>query len=161
MGMHSDLVLSKSYGRPMYLQIMEQIKQRVAVGDWPRGEEIPSIRQLAVALSVSVITVKRAYLELEREGVGKEYPHFTLDNVNLELPTGSIMGFIGANGAGKSTTLRILMGLVHQDRGSVHVLGCEMPAQQAEAKRDMGFVSEDMRLYGAATLAWHMDFIRS
>ena len=69
MGMHSDLVLSKADGRPMYLQIMEQIKQRVAVGDWPRGEEIPSIRQLAVALSVSVITVKRAYLELEREGV--------------------------------------------------------------------------------------------
>ncbi|MFY9824634.1 MAG: GntR family transcriptional regulator [Thermoanaerobaculia bacterium] len=67
--MHSDLVLSKTDGRPMYLQIMEQIKQRVAVGDWPRGEEIPSIRQLAVALSVSVITVKRAYLELEREGV--------------------------------------------------------------------------------------------
>jgi GntR family transcriptional regulator len=67
--MHSDLVLSKADGRPMYLQIMEQIKQRVAVGDWPRGEEIPSIRQLAVALSVSVITVKRAYLELEREGV--------------------------------------------------------------------------------------------
>ena len=53
----------------MYLQIMEQIKQRVAVGDWARGEEIPSIRQLAVALRVSVITIKRAYLELEREGV--------------------------------------------------------------------------------------------
>jgi DNA-binding transcriptional regulator YhcF (GntR family) len=69
MGMHSALVLSKSDGRPMYLQIMEQIKQRVAVGDWPRGEEIPSIRQLAMALNISVITVKRAYLELEREGV--------------------------------------------------------------------------------------------
>ena len=67
--MHSELVISKSDGRPMYLQIMEQIKQRVAVGDWPRGEEIPSIRQLAVSLRVSVITVKRAYLELEREGV--------------------------------------------------------------------------------------------
>ncbi len=53
----------------MYLQILEQIKQRVAVGDWARGEEIPSIRQLAVALRVSVITIKRAYLELEREGV--------------------------------------------------------------------------------------------
>jgi ABC-2 type transport system ATP-binding protein len=100
-------------------------------------------------------------LAVQFEGVGKDYPHFTLDDVNLELPTGSIMGFIGANGAGKSTTLRILMGLVHQDRGAVHVLGCEMPAQQAVAKRDMGFVSEDMRLYGAATLAWHMDFIRS
>lgn len=69
MGMHSDLVISQTDGRPMYLQIMEQIKQRVAVGDWPPGTEIPSIRQLAVGLRVSVITVKRAYLELEREGV--------------------------------------------------------------------------------------------
>jgi len=68
--MHSDdLLISKSDGRPMYLQIMEQIKHRVAVGDWARGGEIPSIRQLAIALRVSVITVKRAYLELEREGV--------------------------------------------------------------------------------------------
>jgi len=41
----------------------------VAVGDWAPGDEIPSIRQLAVALRVSVITIKRAYLELEREGV--------------------------------------------------------------------------------------------
>lgn len=53
----------------MYLQIMEQVKQRVAVGDWEEGQSIPSIRQLAVDLEVSVITVKRAYLELEREGV--------------------------------------------------------------------------------------------
>jgi GntR family transcriptional regulator len=67
--MHSDIVISQSDGRPMYLQIMEQVKQRVAVGEWAPGVEIPSIRQLAVALRVSVITVKRAYLELEREGV--------------------------------------------------------------------------------------------
>jgi GntR family transcriptional regulator len=67
--MHSDLIISQSDGRPLYLQIMEQIRQRVAVGEWAPGEEIPSIRQLAVALRVSVITVKRAYLELEREGV--------------------------------------------------------------------------------------------
>ena len=53
----------------MYLQIMEQVKQRIAVGDWGPGQEMPSIRQLAVALRVSLITVKRAYLELEREGV--------------------------------------------------------------------------------------------
>ncbi len=53
----------------MYLQIIEQIRERVAVGDWRRGAEIPSIRQLAVALRVSVITIKRAYFELEREGV--------------------------------------------------------------------------------------------
>src|SRR5450432_3176976 len=99
-------------------------------------------------------------LAVHVEGVGKTYPHFTLDDIDLELPTGTIMGLIGANGAGKSTTIRILMGLVHQDRGLVHVLGREMPREQAAAKRDIGFVSEDMRLYGTATLAWHMNFVR-
>jgi GntR family transcriptional regulator len=69
MGMHSEFVISQTDGRPMYLQIMEQIKQRISVGDWQTGHEIPSIRQLAANLHVSVITVKRAYLELEREGV--------------------------------------------------------------------------------------------
>ena len=100
-------------------------------------------------------------LSVHFEEVSKTYPHFTLDRIDLELPAGTIMGFIGANGAGKSTTIRILMGLVRQDRGTVHVLGHAMPAEQAAAKRDIGFVSEDMRLYGPATLAWHMEFIRS
>ena len=99
-------------------------------------------------------------LSVHFDGVGKRYPNFSLENIHLELPTGSIMGFIGANGAGKSTTIRILMGLVHQDEGSVRVLGHSMPAEQAAAKLDFGFVSEDMRLYGQATLAWHMDFLR-
>ena len=67
--MNSLFIISQSDGRPMYLQIMEQVRQRVAVGDWKPGETIPSIRALAVELQVSVITVKRAYLELEREGV--------------------------------------------------------------------------------------------
>lgn len=62
-------VISQTDKRPMYLQIMEQMKQRIAVGDWPAGQAIPSIRQLAADIGVSVITVKRAYLELEREGV--------------------------------------------------------------------------------------------
>lgn len=53
----------------MYFQIMDQIKRHIAVGDWTEGQPIPSIRQLAADLQVSVITVKRAYLELEREGV--------------------------------------------------------------------------------------------
>jgi ABC-2 type transport system ATP-binding protein len=98
---------------------------------------------------------------VEFSGVTKRYKYFTLDQVDLKLPTGYIMGFVGANGAGKSTTLRILMGLVHQDAGCVQVLGHTMPEDQAAAKREIGFVSEDMRLYGAATLEWHMRFVRS
>jgi ABC-2 type transport system ATP-binding protein len=98
---------------------------------------------------------------VEFSGVTKRYKHFTLDRIDLKLPTGCIMGFVGANGAGKSTTLRILMGLVHQDTGSVRALGYAMPHQQAPAKLEAGFVSEDMRLYGAPTLDWHMNFMRS
>jgi GntR family transcriptional regulator len=67
--MHSDLTISHADPRPMYLQIMEQIRQRIALGDWPAGHELPSIRTLAVDTQVSVITVKRAYLELEHEGL--------------------------------------------------------------------------------------------
>jgi GntR family transcriptional regulator len=67
--MDGPFTISQTDKRPMYFQIMDQIKQRIAVGDWAEGQAIPSIRQLAVDLQVSVITVKRAYLELEREGV--------------------------------------------------------------------------------------------
>jgi GntR family transcriptional regulator len=67
--MQNAFVISQSDKRPIYLQIIEQIKRRIAVGDWTEGHALPSIRQLAVDLQISVITVKRAYLELEREGV--------------------------------------------------------------------------------------------
>lgn len=69
MEQHSWINVSVSDPRPLYLQIMEQIKRRVAVGDLPTGTELPSIRQLAADLNISVITIKRAYMELEREGV--------------------------------------------------------------------------------------------
>ncbi|MGH8151025.1 MAG: ABC transporter ATP-binding protein [Steroidobacteraceae bacterium] len=96
---------------------------------------------------------------LELDGVDKSYPHFALRDIRMRLGPGQIMGFIGPNGAGKSTTLRILMGFVRQDRGEVRALGYAIPAEQAAAKRDIGFVSEDMRLYGGATLGWHMRFV--
>jgi GntR family transcriptional regulator len=67
--MHSYVTISQADRRPMYLQIIEQIRRRIAVGDWKAGDELPSIRALAISTQVSVITVKRAYLELEREGV--------------------------------------------------------------------------------------------
>jgi len=98
---------------------------------------------------------------IRMEGVRKKYRYFALDNIALELQPGQIMGLIGPNGAGKSTTIRILMGLVHQDQGDVRVLGYRMPAEEIAAKWEIGFASEDMRLYGAMTLRWHMDFIRS
>lgn len=98
---------------------------------------------------------------IELNGVCKSYRFFELQDIALRLQRGTIMGLIGPNGAGKSTTIRILMGLVHQDRGEVRVLGHRMPEEQVTAKWDIGFASEDMRLYESRTLGWHIDFMQS
>jgi ABC-2 type transport system ATP-binding protein len=100
-------------------------------------------------------------LAIQVQGVDKAYRFFELRNLNLALEPGQILGFVGPNGAGKSTTIRILMALVRQDRGEVRVLGRSMPREQAVAKRDIGYMSEDMRLYGMKTLGWHMKFVAS
>ena len=65
----AELFLSDTDPRPMYRQIVDEITARVMSGDWPAGMLIPSIRELAAANGVSVITVKRAYLELEQAGL--------------------------------------------------------------------------------------------
>lgn len=100
-------------------------------------------------------------LAIECKGISKHYPHFTLQDVDLSFEQGTVMGLVGPNGAGKSTILRIVMGLVTPDSGSVNVLGYAMPKEQLAAKRNIGFVAEDMRLYETETIGFHMDFIKS
>jgi ABC-2 type transport system ATP-binding protein len=97
----------------------------------------------------------------ELRGVSKRYRYFALENLSLRLEPGQILGFVGPNGAGKSTTIRILMGLIAPDSGEVELLGQPMPRGQALAKHDVGYVSEEMGLFGGATLSWHLDFVRS
>lgn len=85
--MTNELFLSQNDSRPMYLQIMAQIKQKVRAGDWPAGHPLPSIRELSAATKVSVITVKRAYTELETEGVIVTQPgrgSFVTDAVDVQ-----------------------------------------------------------------------------
>ena len=95
----------------------------------------------------------------EMRNVARSYSHFEYGEVSLAMPNGCIMGLIGPNGAGKSTTIRILMGLIGYDSGSVAVLGNRAPEGQVAAKREIGYVSEDMSLYPSQTLSWHMQFL--
>jgi GntR family transcriptional regulator len=82
----AELFLSTADGTPMYQQIVDQITAKVMAGDWAPGQALPSIRELASASQVSVITVKRAYAELELAGIivtrqGKG--SFVADSANL------------------------------------------------------------------------------
>lgn len=62
------IILSNASGKPIYEQIAEQIKASIITGELEAGQQMPSIRTLAKDLRVSVITTKRAYEELERDG---------------------------------------------------------------------------------------------
>ncbi len=94
-------------------------------------------------------------------GIRKEYRGFALRDIDLKLPTGQVMGLVGVNGAGKSTIFRILMGQIEPDGGQAVVCGYRMPQEQVAAKREIGYASEDMRLYKGKSLRWHMELVRS
>ena len=76
---------------------------------------------------------------VEVRGLGKRYPAFTLEDVSFAVGAGSITGFIGRNGAGKSTTLKCLEGSVHPDAGSVTYFGQPFAGHEEQAKRLIGF----------------------
>jgi ABC-2 type transport system ATP-binding protein len=107
------------------------------------------------------MTIESSAQAFALRGVGKSFRYFKLEGLNLSLPLGQIMGLVGPNGAGKSTTIRLLMGLLAPEAGSIEVMGHAVPARVAEAKREVAFVADDMRLFGGATLAWHMQFMAS
>jgi ABC-2 type transport system ATP-binding protein len=62
---------------------------------------------------------------IEIRDLNKKYPGFLLDNINLSLPTGSIMGLVGENGAGKSTIIKLIMNAISRDSGQINVLGVD------------------------------------
>lgn len=72
--MAMDIIISNAGGAPIYEQICSQIKTKIMSGELAEGDALPSIRLLAKELRISVITTKRAYEELEREGFLVTYP---------------------------------------------------------------------------------------
>ena len=69
-----DIILSNSSGKPIYEQIADQVKSQILSGTLAAGDALPSMRVLAKELHISVITTKRAYEELEREGFLQNIP---------------------------------------------------------------------------------------
>lgn len=204
-----ELFINNKSGAPIYDQIYNQIKQQIISGALQPDEAMPSIRGLARDLRISVITTKRAYDELEKEGflyavpakgffvapkntellreenlkkiesaphrgceavrilraeqgraagdagtaVGglnmnalelrgltKHYKDFTLGPLDLTLPGGTICGLIGENGAGKSTTIKLILDMLQRDGGTVTILGRDNRTASVRSKEEIGVV---------------------
>lgn len=81
---------------------------------------------------------------LEIRNLTKTYPGFTLDNLNLTLPSGCIMGLIGENGAGKSTTIKLILNMLHKNCGTIRILGKDNTDNIELTKEDIGVVMDEV-----------------
>ncbi|MBR4209618.1 MAG: ABC transporter ATP-binding protein [Lachnospiraceae bacterium] len=89
---------------------------------------------------------------LELKNVTKHFPGFTLDNINLTLPSGCILGLIGENGAGKSTTIKLILDILHKDSGSITILGKDNTDNMRLTKEDIGVVFDEVGIPGCMTV---------
>lgn len=83
---------------------------------------------------------------LQIDSLCKSYEDFSLKNISFALPQGCIMGLVGQNGAGKSTTLKAILGLVRPDSGSVKLFGQELQENEGQIKEQIGVVFDSMNL---------------
>lgn len=81
---------------------------------------------------------------IEVKGVTKKYDDFTLDNLSFEVPRGSIMGFIGQNGAGKSTTINSILNIIPIDAGEINILGMDHIKDEKAIKDRIAVVFDEL-----------------
>lgn len=90
----------------------------------------------------------------------KRFGDFTaINDVNLSIPKGSIYGFLGPNGCGKSTTIRMLTGLLKPTEGKIDVLGLSIPAQSEALRLKIGYMTQKFSLYDDLTVVENLQFI--
>lgn len=91
----------------------------------------------------------------------KRYNTFELKDVSFELPKGYIMGLIGQNGAGKSTTLKCIMDLIEYESGSIEILGLDSKNNSDKIRNLVGYVGEEQYFYDEMTVDWTNKFVGS
>lgn len=81
---------------------------------------------------------------VEIEGLTKKYDGFTLDNISFSVPKGSIMGFIGQNGSGKSTTIRAILNIIRRDSGTINIFGMDNITDEYTIKEKIAAVFDEL-----------------
>ena len=96
------------------------------------------------------------------ENLIKNYgPNRVVDHLNLRIPEGCVYGFLGRNGAGKSTTIRMLMGMVRPDYGRIALLGEELDSLHPETRARIAYIAEGHPLYGNLRISEMVGFARA
>jgi ABC-2 type transport system ATP-binding protein len=96
---------------------------------------------------------------IQLTNITKRYDDTTVvDNLNIQIEAGEIVGIIGHNGAGKSTTLKMIAGLVEPTSGHVHLMGRDMRKEGVKIKQHIGFLPEESPLYEAMTAQQYLLF---
>jgi ABC-2 type transport system ATP-binding protein len=96
---------------------------------------------------------------IELRELSKHFGAFkAVDRVSLSVETGEIFGFLGANGAGKSTTIRMMCGLLAPTWGEARILGIDVARRPEEVKRRIGYMSQRFSLYDDLTVAQNLRF---
>jgi len=91
--------------------------------------------------------------------VTKRYGHLiAIESLDLNLCAGEVFGLVGANGGGKTTTLRILAGILKPDRGRGHVLGLDLTNEASEIRKHIGYMSQRLSLYSDLTVHQNLRF---
>ena len=80
---------------------------------------------------------------LQLEGVNRQFPDFALSDISFSLEPGYIMGLVGPNGSGKTTTLKMIMNMISRDSGKIMVDGVDNVSAEADAKRRIGYVADE------------------
>lgn len=108
---------------------------------------------IAVALSKAVVPM------IQLQQIEKSFgSHKALDNLTLTVAAGEIYGLLGANGAGKSTTLNMLLGFLQPDRGNVSINGQDLKANGQEIRKLTGYIPENVTLYPYLTGVENLDY---
>ena len=90
---------------------------------------------------------------IDIKGLTKTYADFTLSNLNLTLPSGCIMGLVGENGAGKSTTVKLILDIIKKDSGSIKILGKDNQEDIKCIKEEIGVVLDEVGFPDCLTAA--------
>lgn len=111
-----------------------------------------------------IINMTSATPAIELTKLSKRYPgsrDFALHNLSLHITAGEVYGFLGSNGAGKSTTIRTLLGFITPTSGSATILGKDIVRDSVAVKKSVGYLAGDVSLYNKATGKELLDYLSS